>query len=226
MINIGNLKRPCTTSCARKVCSFQPFKQIGRIPRTVKNCQYREAIILDAKVNGLSFESFQSNLPCPATHFAKPLRLVLSSLQCLINLLGKSLSKPRPLLLIPGNRSGKFRPGGRLKNDHLVHHQPKRRRISALTFSRGIPARGACSKSASRRSNSAACSGVNSDSTSPSPAQTFSAMSYCSSGGNRRICSKMSDALMSLIYRVKASAQAEFPVCSLSRASSNPPANA
>jgi len=224
MITIGNLKRPSTTSFARKSCSCQPCEQIGRIPRTVKNCQHGEDILLYGKVNGVSFESFQSNLPCPATHLAKHLRLGLGSFQCVINLLGKGFSQTRPFLFVPRNRFGKFRPCGRRKNECLIHYQPKRCRISALTCSRGMPARGSFSKSARRRSNSAACSGVNSASTSPSPAQTFSAMSYCSSGGNRRICSKISDALMALIYRVKASVQAAFLACRWSFAHTNPPA--
>jgi len=224
-MNRPAISTPKSVLCPAPVLgSFQPVLQIGRLPRAVENRQHRENIILAGKVNGVSFESFQTNLPCPATHLAKPLRLGLCLLQRLINLLGKCFSKSRPFLFVPGNYPGKFRPRGWLKNEHLVHSQPKRCRISALTFSKGIPARGSFSKSASRRSNSAACSAGNSASTSPSPAQTFSAMSYCSSSGNRRICSKISDALMCLIYRVKISTQAEFPAWPWLCSNLNPPA--
>lgn len=226
MIKIGALTRSSKKRVTGQGRSFQPLFQIRRIPRPVENRQHRECIVPDGKVNGVSFESFQSNLPCPATHLAKSRGLVLSLLQGLINLLGKSFSQPRPFLLVPGNRGCEFRPCGWLKNKNLAPHQPKRCRISALICSKGIPARGSFSKSASRWSNSVACSGVNSTSTPPSPAQTFSAMSYCSAGGNRRICSKISDALMSLIYRVKASVQAAFLACRLSFAHTNPPATA
>jgi hypothetical protein len=224
MTRTGNCTRSTATSFARKFCSFQPVVQFGWIPRTVKNCQYRKDILRDGKLNGIRFKTSQANNSCITTHQAKPLWLALDTFKSLINLVGKVFAQAPSFMLVPGNCLGEFHPGGRLKKDGPAHHQPKRCRISAWTCSKGMPEWGSFSNSASRRSSSAACSGVNSASTPPSPAQTFSAMSYCSSGGNRRICSKISDALMTLIYRSEVSVQAEFLPGSWPGPRLNPPA--
>ncbi len=204
---------------------FQAGMQFGRITRSMKNRQHGEDLPVGGKVYGIGFESSQAYNSRPAPHQAKPFRLVLPTFNSLAHLLCKCPAQARSFMFIPRNRLGEFRPGRRLKNDGAAHHQPKRCRISALTCSRGIPAWGSFSKATSRRSNSAVCSAVNSASLPPSPAQTFSAISYCSSGGSRRICSKISDALMSLIYRVKLPAQAEFHFCPGARGRPNLAAN-
>jgi len=195
------------TSASR---SSKPSAKCGGVPRAMKNGNNGKNVILGGEVYAVCFESFQAYFPCPATNLAKNIRLGTSTFQHLIDLPGKFFAQTRTFILIPGNGLREFSPGGGLKNERAVHHQPKRRRISALTCSNGTPARGFFSKSASRRSNSAACSGVNSSSKSPNSSQTFSATSYCSAGGSRRICSNISDALMTLIYPVGASVQAEF----------------
>jgi len=81
----------------------------------------------------------------------------------------------------------------RSKNDHLARN---RFSMSATTSSKARPRSGCCRISSARRSSSAICSGVNSSSNSPNSWRIFSTTSCCSSGGNCRICSEISAALM------------------------------
>ncbi len=89
-------------------------------------------------------------------------------------------------------------------------HLLKRSRISTKTCSTGLPLPGCFNASSARRFSSTASSGK---SESPKYAYSSSILSTtfrCSSSGRRRICSKISAALMMSVYRVGRLRQVSF----------------
>jgi hypothetical protein len=194
--------------------SFQPLAEFVRIPASMKYGNHRKGIFLDGKIDAVGFEAFKTDFACVTSNPAKKFRLKVSPLQCVAYFCGKFATQAGTFIFVPGNCFGELQFGGEAENQARVHFQPKRCFSSAWTCSQGIPSWGFFSKSASRRSSSAICSGVKSGSThpssSPNSSQTCSINARFSSDGIGRIFSMSSVALMSVIYRFGSRAQARF----------------
>ena len=191
---------------------LQPAVQYCRIPRAVENRQDGKSIVFDGKVNVVFGEPAQPNLLRPATHLLKKFRVGLCSLQRNLHLQGKLASETRLFTFIPCNRLNQFSASRRFENERKSHFQPKRLLRSASTCSQGIPSCGFFSKSARRRSSSAACSGVKSGSypSSTTMSQKSCASLILSACGSAFAALRISLALMPIIYRIGSFAQAGF----------------
>jgi hypothetical protein len=178
--------------------SSQPSPKLLRIPRTVKNRQDGECFVFNGEVNVVPRKPSQSNLSSLTTDLWKLFRIGLRAVQRVLDLSGKLTPQTWPLFFIPNNGLNKFETCWRFENAQPVHFQPNRLLRSALTCSQGIPACGLASKSARRRSSSAACSGVRSGSY---PSSTMISQKSCaslilSSFGRAFAASRISVALM------------------------------
>lgn len=192
--------------------SFQPFPDFGGVLGTFKDRNHNEfaRILEECEINRLG----------PIDHFyflggwageRKSLRIFGSLVKHSPNLVGNSVSEGLGIRIIIRNGLLEFRFGLPLKEDPECHRGTRCRfSMSAKTFSIGRQSSGCARAAAARRSNSTICSRVNSSSRPPNPAQICSAISYCSAGGNRRICSSISTALMTLTYSTGMAAQAGF----------------
>src|ERR1019366_3424763 len=190
--------------------SRQASAQFRWIPCAVKNSQDSKRPVFDSKVDGVFLEAAQANLLCAATNSLKKFRIGQSTLERQFYLRLEFLAESGPLRFIPSHRLLKFRKCRRLENYRKTHCHPKRLLSLASTCSQGIPSWGFFSKSARRRSSSADCSGVSSSSKAPNFSQTISATACCSARGKCSICSRISVALMALIYSDGSSVQARF----------------
>lgn len=158
--------------------SFQPAQEFIGISRAVKYGYDRKNIIFDREVNAIAFKTFEANFTRPAAHLPIATRLGSRVLDSLQNFISKLISQAWRFIFIPRDGLNELGSRLRLEKGMDTHYQPKRLRISASTCSSGIPRRGFFSNSASRRSNSAACSGVRSKST---PSLAKSSLSFCAS---------------------------------------------
>ncbi len=194
--------------------SFQPPPQLFRISRAMENSNHVDGIWFDRIIYTGFVKSFQNDLMHGWRGEAKSFRGLQSSLESGIDSGPEFIAQGGALFFIPRSRVIKFQAGKRRENNRAFHALRDFRRSwsSACTVSQGIPRSGCCRNSSARRSSSAICSGASSSSKSPYFSQSFLATSCCSSGGNRSICSRISVALTSSIYRIDAAAQAAvFP---------------
>jgi len=187
---------------------FQPFAQCLRVAAGVINGQNANFFSFNRKVNSV-FETRHARLANGRGFPGEKLGVSLDAFEEGLEFLVKFPDQTRPLLLVIKNGLNVVRFCGGFEPES-PHFQPKRWRISSRTCSHGFESWGFLRNSSARRSNSACCSGVSSASASPNSAQPCSATSYCSSGGNRRICSSISTALMPLTYRAHCRAQADL----------------
>jgi hypothetical protein len=182
------------------VVSFQPSEKFRRIPCTMENRNHNEV----SRV----FKQREVNRIRPVQHFdflsgwsdeRKSLRVFGSFVKNHTRRAGKFLTDAGRLRIIPGNRFVKLGFGLRLEN-HPKYHCLARYRfsMSSKTSSIGRQRSGCARASAARRSSSAICSGVRSSLASPNSRRILSTISCCSAGGRRRICSRISVALIEL----------------------------
>lgn len=197
-------------ACVLKVRGARPPVKCSGIPRSVPHRNHGTNAYFDRKINGVSAKTGQTNLAGTTAHMLKNLGFGTGFSQRCINFQHKLLSQTRSLLLVPTDGVGELSFGPRLKNEGQLHRQPNGCVISAWICSKGIPPCGFCSNSANQRSTSAAWSGVSSSSVSPNSDRTHSTTSHWASGGERRISSMISVALMDLIFLAQPAAQALF----------------
>jgi hypothetical protein len=180
--------------------SFEPPLQFRRITRGVKNGELSKGIVFDREVDGVFLEASEANLLCAS---ANPLKMTGSGhrpLESQPHLQFEFAPESGTLSFILSNGFFKLQTGSRLENDRQAHFQPKRLLRPASTCSQGIPSWGFFSKSARRRSSSAACSGVKSGSY---PSSTMISQKSCaslilSSCGSAFAALRISVALMTL----------------------------
>src|SRR5437867_8403048 len=182
-------------------CSPEASPQHRRIPRTVPHCydSHLRLRFVDCKVNGVR-PAEHTRFTAVWTGFEKSEWLNGNRVHHLVHIKGKSHAASRALRLIRCDRFLKFNLGFRVVEKpeaHSLHF----RSVSSRSCSQGVPRPGFLSAASARRSSSATCSGVSSSSTPPNSMRIFSASSCCSAGGSRRICSRISAALMSPIYK-------------------------
>jgi hypothetical protein len=194
--------------------SRKALLKVRWISRAMEHRQNGKDILFNREVDAVFAESTKPNLARTAANPAEHSGVCLRTIQCPPDLLRKFPTQPGPDGFIPDDRLLKFMSGGRLEQKGPAHFQPYFSRSSALIVSQGIPWWGFCSNSASRRSNSAACSGERSgsaqSSSAPNSVQICSTTWRFSSAGSRRICSMISIALMTAIYLPPPGRQAAF----------------
>ncbi|HET7625527.1 MAG TPA: hypothetical protein VFM25_09695 [Verrucomicrobiae bacterium] len=156
--------------------SFQPPAQFRRIPRAVKNGNDRKNTVLNCEINHVAFEPTETNFLRATTNFLKKFRIGQCTLKRRFYFQFEFFAKAGLRIFIPGNSLIEFKARSGFENDWQAHRQPKRLLRSASTCSHGIPSYGFFSNSASRRSNSAVCSGVKSGS---NPSSMRSSLSFC-----------------------------------------------
>ena len=192
--------------------SFESLLQFRRVARGVENRKHCKDVILDREVDGVFFESSEANLLCASANSLKMTRVGHRPLERQLHFQFELAPQPRTFSFIPSNGFFKLQTGSGFENNQQPHFQPKRLLRPASTCSQGIPSWGFFSKSARRRSSSAACSGVRSGSY-PCP-ETFSQRSCAnlmrSFSGRDVAARRISVALMALIYRVSSGVQAVF----------------
>ena len=191
-------------SCSENIDLTQSPLQLGRISRTVPDGEHGHlpmGLINNEKnrVRPRRRHHCFSNKTCSKT---KSLRVATQCLQESPKFVIKSKTDARFAFLIPIHSLIPVPRGFGFRNDFERHFLASRRlRMSAETSSIGVPRPGLLSASSARRSSSAICSGVRSSSKSPNSAQIRSTSSCCSFGDKRLICSRISVALMVLIYQ-------------------------
>ena len=181
---------------------FQPSPEFGGIPTAMPDGadNHFTGFRFDCVINRIRpIQNF--SLTGQACGAGKSFRISANLPKNTKDVAGKSLSKPGFSFIIKVNCVGEFSFGS-FFNDGPKDHRLARYRfsISATTSSKGRQRSGCLKASSARRSSSAICSGVNSSSNSPNSWRICSTTSCCSSGGNRRICSKISAALMPQKY--------------------------
>lgn len=156
--------------------SLQAPFQHHRVARGVENREHGKHVVLDREVNGVFFEAAEANFSSTTTRALKTFRVGQRTFERELYLQFEFPTESGAFVFIPCNRFIKFQTRRRFENDRKAHCQPKRLLRSASTCSHGTPARGFFSKSARRRSSSAACSGVKSGSY---PSTRRSSLSFC-----------------------------------------------
>jgi hypothetical protein len=191
--------------------SSQTTPKLLRITRTVENRQNGECSVFGGEIYVVTGKPPQTNLPSLLTNLRETFRIGLRTLQSTLEIQTELLAQTRTLLFIPNDRLIIFGTGNRSENEPETHFQPKRLLTSALTRSQGIPSCGLASNSATRRSSSAASSGVRSGSypSSATISQKSCASLILSSCGRAFAASRISVAFMSVIYRDALELQAD-----------------
>jgi hypothetical protein len=183
------------------VCALlQPSLKFYRIARGVKNREHGKGIVFDREVNGVFLEPAQANFPGAPTNSLEKFRVGQCALERKLHFQFEFPTKSASLAFVPSNRFLKFQTRGRFEDDRKTHFHPKRLLMPASTCSQGIPSWGFFSKSARRRSSSAACSDVKSGSY---PSSTMISQKSCaslilSSCGSAFAALRISLALMAL----------------------------
>ena len=177
---------------------FQPHFQIRWIPRSMENRQHCKSVIFNREIDRISFESGKANSLRASANSLKTFGIIERPFEREFYLELKFTTETRTLSLIPSHSLLKLQTRCRLENDRQAHCQPKRLLRSASTCSHGIPSAGFFSKSARRRSNSAACSGVSSG---LHPSSTMISQKSCASlirsaCGSAFAASRISDAFI------------------------------
>jgi hypothetical protein len=178
--------------------SFQPPAQLRRIPRAVENRSHVGGIQFNRIIDAVFTKSLESCFVSRRRGEAKAFRGFQNLLERCVNFDSKFVAQAGMLFFLPRCRVFKFQASKGRKDDCAIHALRLFRRSwsSACTVSHEIPRSGCCRSSSARRSSSATWSGVSSSSKYSS--RTFSATSYCSANGRRRICSMISVAFMAL----------------------------
>src|ERR1035441_5041288 len=191
----------------RLVQSSSPGFQLLWIAAGVEDGQNDDAFRFDQKMNHKR-KPAENHRPADfAAHFGKPFGIVRDALKLLLNDGAKFLSQSLALAFVIGNGVIKLLPGNAAKDKAALHLRYLASSF-ALTSSSDTTSSGFWRWSWRRRSMSSASPGVSSPSKTPYFSQTFSATCFCSPGGKCSICSRISVALMALIYSVGSFMQA------------------
>ncbi len=190
--------------------SSQPPPEFLRITRAVEHRQNGKGSVFDGEVYIVTSKPAHMNLSSLLTNFWEAFRIGFRTLQSVICFQKEFLSQTWAPLFIPNGCLVIFNPCSRFENEPETHFQPNRLLSSALTCSQGIPSCGLASKSARRRSSSAACSGVRSESypSSATISQKSCASLILSSFGSAFAALRISAALMLQNYSGLAGGQA------------------
>lgn len=193
--------------------SFQSSPQSGRISRTVEHRGHSDEISLDTKKDAIFLECLNRS---SANRFAperKSFRVFQDTLNGGVDFGLEFVSQPRFPFIIPCDGALKFKPGLDVE-DYLAAHfrLVSLSGSSARICSHGIPLLGLRLNRSARRSASSICSEVKPSSKFPNSFSIWPATSRRSFCGKRRISSKISVALTSLIYRDVLELQADIRV--------------
>ena len=194
--------------------SFQPPAQFGGISSSMPNGQNLNLAIfpVNNEINGMRPGCRHFCLPNPAQVRPETLRPLRESVQECPQRVVKSQARSRGAFLIPYHRLMPFLFGFGFRNDVKRHFATgKRFLISADTSSMGVPRPGCASASFARRSSSVICSGESSSSAVPNSNSIVSKSSRRSASGIRRSSSRISIALMPLIYPLTGAMQMKTP---------------
>ena len=181
--------------------SFQSSPQPGRVSRAVEYSRHDDKIRLNAEEDAIFLECLNRGSMDLAAPQWKSFRVFQDALEGGVDFVLKPVSQPRLAFIIPSNGLLKFKPSFPVK-DHLAAHFRflSRSGSSAQTCSHGIPLSGLRLNRSARRSASSICSADKPSSKSPNSSKIWPATSRRSCSGKRRICSKISVALMPLFY--------------------------
>src|SRR5438067_1667825 len=139
---------------------FEPFPQLGPVAFRTKYANHAEALRTNKEENTELPKTSKTDHPRFASNFAVTARVVQGIVQCGAHFLVKIAPQTRFSTIIPSDRLKQFCPGDPPKGQFHGCFQPKRFSMSASTSFQGTPSSGLASRSAIRRSISAACSGV------------------------------------------------------------------
>ena len=182
--------------------SFQPSAQFGRVSFAMpnRNDHHFLGLEIDREIDRVR-PTQDFCFRCQPAGAWKSFRVIANFAENLSDFTGKSLPHARLSFVIKVNPLRQF-PFSLLFDDDPKRHCTARNRfsMSAIASSNGRQRSGCPRACSARRSSSAICSGVSSSSCSPNSAQIRSATSRRSFSGSRRICSRISVALMALDY--------------------------
>jgi len=185
-----------------EVTLFQSSLQDARVSRTMENRDHCNKIRLNAKENSLLFEYVY---PCSTNgpaHKRKLIGISLDALECGLDFARKPSSQSRLLRIIPNGGVFELEPSLQPKDYFAPHARClSLSSNSARICSHGTPLSGLRLNSSARRSSSSICSGDKSSSKFPNSSRIWPATSRRSFSGKRRICSKISVALTTELYR-------------------------
>jgi len=183
--------------------SFQTARKLCRIAFVVPHRYDHDATmtLIHREEDGIRPGLRNSRTMGPRRDQAVTLGVARKSLQECAEVVIKTQAQTWLARFIPVHRFVPLRPRGCVRDDLKGHLcASKRSRIAAETSSTGTQSAGLLVASSTRRSSSAISSRVKSRSAPPNSAWIFSAISCCSSGDKRRICSRISVALMAQSY--------------------------
>jgi hypothetical protein len=192
-------------------CSFQSSPQAGGVSRTVEHGGHFYKIRLDAEKDAVFLECLNRS---SANRFApewKSFRVFQDALNGSIDFSLKSVSQTRLPLIVPRDGVLKFKPRFEVEYYLAAHFRLlSLSASSARICSQGIPLSGLRLNRSARRSASSICAEVKPSSRIPNSSKICPATSRLSFSGKRRICTKISVALTSSIYRDGLELQAEI----------------
>jgi hypothetical protein len=190
---------------------FQSSAQLGGIPRAVEYSRDEDKIGRNAEKDAIFVECLNrgsANLTAPQW---KSFGVFQDALDGGMHFGLKLVSQARLAIIVPSNGILKLKPSFRVE-DYLAAHFRflSLSGSSARICSHGMPLSGLRLNRSARRSASSICSGDKPSSKSPNSSKIWPATSRRSFSGKRRICSKISVALMCLIYRKRLELQADL----------------
>ena len=201
-------KRTATESL--KGFSFQSPPQHDRVSRTVEHSRHADKIRLDAEKDVIFLKGLNRGSTDLSASQWKSFRVLQDALEGGVDFGLKPVAQTRLALLIPSHGVLKFKPRFPVE-DYLAAHFRflSLSGSSAQTCSHGIPLSGSRLNRSARRSASSICSGNRPSSNSPNSSRIWPVTSRRSFSGKRRICSKISIALMPSFYLGRVQLQAD-----------------
>ncbi len=177
--------------------SFQPAAKPGGFSCAVKNSDHDDITRLDAEMDVVFVKRFNPGFANRPSAEWKSFQIVQNAPDGGVDFDLKPVAQPRFALIIPFDGILKFKPRFRVE-DYLAAHFRflSLSGSSAQTCSQGMPLSGLRHTRSARRSNSSICSGDKPSSISPNSSKIWPATSRRSFSGKRRICSRISVALM------------------------------
>jgi len=198
----------------RKGALFEPSPETGGCSRAMKYRDHHNKRWLDSEMDVVFVKNFKPGFVNRLTAEGKMVRVSQDALQGGADIAPKPVSQSRLALIIPFYRVLKFKTRFPVKDYFAAHFLfLSLSGNSAQICSQGMPVSGLRHTRSARRSNSSICSGDKLSSKSPNSSRIWPVTSRRSFSGNRRICSKISVALMAPIYYSVSRAQAAILPC-------------
>jgi hypothetical protein len=177
--------------------SFQSSEQLGGVSCSVEHCSHSDKFRLDTEKDHILGEPLYRSFANCFPPKRKSTRVFEDSFNGGVDFVRKTVSQSRLPVIVPCDSVLKFKPRFEVEYYLATHFRPLSLSGSSLRIcSHGMPLLGLRLKRSARRSNSSTSSGDKPSSISPNSSTIWPATLRRSISGKRRICSRISVALI------------------------------